>query len=103
MTTFPMNTKVAFYYNLHTVHYNFPKAKGNETRFSTFQIKDDKTFVPPGMFSTDMYTKRAVETIEEHDNTVPLFLMVSFQAPHNPFSTPPSQYTKPYEQVTVFN
>ena len=53
------------------------------------------------MFSTDMYTKQAIKTINEHDSTEPLFLMVSYQAPHNPFSMPPEEYTRHYPDDIV--
>ena len=48
------------------------------------------------MFSTEMYSKRSKSIIENHDKTKPLFLMVSFQSPHNPYNTPPSQFTSQY-------
>ena len=54
-----------------------------------------------GMFSTDMYTKQAVKTIKEHNSSIPLFMMVSYQSPHNPISTPPAQYMKYYANVDI--
>ena len=44
-----------------------------------------------------MYARQAVETIQQHNSSNPLFLMVSFQAPHNPFSSPPARYRRPYQ------
>ena len=43
-----------------------------------------------------MYSERSKSIIENHDKSKPLFLMVSFQAPHNPFNTPPSQFSSQY-------
>ena len=43
-----------------------------------------------------MYSERSKSIIENHDQTKPLFLMVSFQAPHNPFNTPPPQFSSQY-------
>ena len=54
-----------------------------------------------GIFSTDMYTEQAVKTIKEHNASIPLFMMVSYQSPHNPISTPPEQYMKHYANVDV--
>ena len=46
-----------------------------------------------------MYSKRSQRIIENHDKSKPLFLMVSFQSPHNPFNTPPSQFTSQYNSA----
>ena len=50
-----------------------------------------------GMFSTEMFARQAVKTIKARDSSQPLFLMVSFQAPHNPFNRPPQRYYQHYE------
>ena len=50
-----------------------------------------------GMFSTEMYAERSKLIIKEHNKTEPLFLMVSFQSPHNPFDTPPARFTSQYK------
>ena len=50
-----------------------------------------------GMFSTEMFAQQAVKTIKARDSSQPLFLMVSFQAPHNPFNRPPQRYYQHYE------
>jgi len=62
---------------------------------------DDISYEYEGVFSTDMYTAQASKTIAEHDPTTPLFLMVSYQAPHNPFSTPPNNYTRHYRHTNI--
>ena len=49
------------------------------------------------MFSTEMFARQAVKTIKARDSSQPLFLMVSFQAPHNPFNRPPQRYYQHYE------
>ena len=50
-----------------------------------------------GMFSTEMYSREAIQKIRDHDQNSPLFMMVSFQAPHNPFQKPPQKYFSHYE------
>ena len=50
-----------------------------------------------GLFSTEMFAQQAVKTIKARDSSQPLFLMVSFQAPHNPFNRPPQRYYQHYE------
>ena len=46
-----------------------------------------------------MYSKRSQWIIENHDKSKPLFLMVSFQSPHNPFNIPPAQFTSQYNSA----
>ena len=41
-----------------------------------------------GKYSTYLYTDRAVETIENHDKSKPLFLYLSYTAPHTPNDAP---------------
>ena len=57
---------------------------------------DDISFRHQGLFSTEMYSIEAEQIISSHDKSVPLFLMVSFQAPHSPHNKPPSQFSKHY-------
>ena len=54
-------------------------------------------YVSAGLFSTEMFAQQAVKTIKARDSSRPLFLMVSFQAPHNPFNRPPQRYYQHYE------
>ena len=53
------------------------------------------------MFSPDMYSKRSVKTIENHDSLNPLFLMVSYQSPHNPIMKAPDEYRDQYKGVEI--
>jgi len=57
---------------------------------------DNITHEYPGVFSTEMYADRADEIISSHNSSKPLFLMVAFQAPHNPFNRPPERNLQPY-------
>ena len=60
-------------------------------------FNDDISFKHKGLFSTEMYSKEAEQIITSRDKSSPLFLMVSFQAPHSPFSKPPTEFSKYYE------
>ena len=51
------------------------------------------------MWITDLYTEKAVERIEKHNSSVPLFLYLAFQAPHSPIPRPPDKYMSQYKGV----
>ena len=43
-----------------------------------------------GVHSTDLWTAKAVDVIEQHDFAIqPLFLYLGYQAPHSPVQAPP--------------
>ncbi|KAL8592863.1 hypothetical protein ACOMHN_050691 [Nucella lapillus] len=43
-----------------------------------------------GTYSTELFTDRAVEIVENHDTSTPLFLFLSYQAVHGPLEVPDS-------------
>ena len=45
------------------------------------EMRDDLT----GSYSTDKFTERAVSVISSHNHSKPLFLYLSYTAPHSPF------------------
>ena len=49
------------------------------------------------MWITDLYTEKAVERIQNHNSSVPLFLYLAFQAPHSPIPRPPDKYMSEYK------
>ena len=53
-----------------------------------------------GEFSTDLYTRKAVQVIHQHNTSAPLFLYLAFQAPHMNIQRPPdhhlSRYRRPF-------
>ena len=51
------------------------------------------------MWITDLYAKKAVERIRNHNASSPLFLFLSFQAPHMKIQTPPAKYMSQYSGV----
>ena len=54
------------------------------------------------MWITDLYTRKAVERIQNHNSSTPLFLYLAFQAPHGPIQRPPEQYISQYDGVRNF-
>ena len=50
-----------------------------------------------------MYSQQAIKTLQNHDKSEPLFMMVSFQAPHNPYNKPPEKYFKHYRCDSKIN
>ncbi|XP_076457708.1 arylsulfatase J-like [Babylonia areolata] len=53
-----------------------------------------------GSYSTEIFTDRAVDIIEKHDETKPLFLFLSYQAVHGPFEVPEHYITDYCADVT---
>ena len=51
-----------------------------------------------GVYSTDLFRNRAVEIIESHDQSSPLFLYLAFQSPHAPLQAP-EKYKELYDDV----
>lgn len=52
-----------------------------------------------GQYATDLFTEKAVETIENHDKNKPLFMLLTHLAPHaaseeNPLQAPESEVSK---------
>ena len=44
----------------------------------------------------DLFRRRSVQLIKNHNISTPLFLYVPFQAPHEPIQEPPKKYLKLY-------
>lgn len=70
--------------------YYWSKRNPDHPHFKDFMAMDRECYWPYDeddihTYSTWMYRDKAVETIEEHDATNPLFLFMSFQAVHDPF------------------
>ena len=51
------------------------------------------------MWITDLYTRKAVEKIQNHNSSTPLFLYLAFQAPHLQIQRPPDKYMSQYSGV----
>ena len=83
-----------------------------------FHKNGEITFEGKGEFSTELYTRflcfifpscyscfncrKAVEVIENHDKSEPLFLYVAYQAPHGPIMKPPEKYLQMYKDINHF-
>lgn len=51
-----------------------------------------------GDYSTTVFSERAVDVINEHDTSEPLFLYLAYQAVHSPDEVP-DQYVEPYKKT----
>jgi len=68
--------------------------KKEEMRGYDFRDNFEVTHEGEGEFSTDLYTRKAVDIIKNHDKSEPLFLYLAYQAPHGPVQMPPNEYRK---------
>ena len=59
----------------------------------------DPSYEGEGMWITDLYTRKAVEKIQSHNSSTPLFLNLAFQAPHLMIQRPPDKYMSQYSGV----
>ena len=72
-------------------NYYYSKRNPLEYHFVDFLTMDKDTYCPYTeddlhLYSTHFYRKKALETIENHDQSSPLFLYLPFQAVHDPFA-----------------
>ena len=70
--------------------YYWSKRNPDHTRFVDFLQSNASCFVPYSgedlhNYSTHLFRDKAIEIIADHDPDIPLFLVVSFQAVHDPF------------------
>jgi len=91
-TFFGQYSHVTGYYNrnIDAVMYK-PEQKGHDLRDG-----DKVSFEGSGMFSTELYSRKAVQVIKNHDPSQPLFLYLAYQAPHGPVTTAPKQFSRKY-------
>ena len=54
------------------------------------KMRDDQK----GKYNTDIFTERAVSIISKHDSSKPLFMYLSYTAPHGPLEAPPDDIKK---------
>jgi arylsulfatase A-like enzyme len=72
-------------------NYYYSKRNPLEYHFVDFLTMDKETYCPYTeddlhLYSTHFYREKALETIENHDQSTPLFLYLPFQAVHDPFA-----------------
>lgn len=70
----------------------------SRTTGKDFRFNDTAWEGADGIYSTHAYTTRAIDIINRQDPDVPLFLFVSFQAPHTPI-TAPLKYTQHFSNI----
>nr|XP_020443999.1 arylsulfatase B [Monopterus albus] len=62
------------------------------------QDGEEVSTVYNGVYSTELFSQRAVGVIEKHKSKKPLFLYVALQAVHDPLQVP-ERYTAPYSFI----
>ncbi|XP_040077395.1 arylsulfatase B-like [Ixodes scapularis] len=87
------------FYNADQDYYNKTLTEGEHTGYD-FWLNEDIHIYPNNRYSTHHYTERAVSLIRSHNPSQPLFLYLSYQAPH--VGTGPSLLEAPDENVNKF-
>ena len=93
-TFFGQYSHVTDYYT-RKVHYN--NSDGQLLDAHDLHSGMEPSYEGDGEFSTDLYTRKAVEVIEKHDTKEPLFLYLAYQAPHMMIQRPPAVYLDQYQ------
>ncbi|XP_046566660.1 arylsulfatase B-like [Haliotis rubra] len=70
---------------------------GLDFRFNKTAYRDAN-----GTYSTHIFANKAVEIIENHDTSKPLYLYLPFQAVHSPLEVPP-KYENMYKNIATMN
>jgi len=85
-------------YNHVTNYYTRMTENKKYTDEEGYDLHDNEevSYEGKGEFSTDLFTRKAIEVIAKHDQQNPLFLYLAYQAPHGPIMEPPEQYRSPY-------
>ncbi|XP_014677063.1 PREDICTED: arylsulfatase B-like isoform X2 [Priapulus caudatus] len=69
------------------------KCHGIDLRFNNSSLKTENS-----TYSTHLFARRAVDVINEHDTSRPLFMYLPFQAVHSPLQVP-AKYSRMYEHI----
>jgi len=94
-TFFGQYTHVTDYYTrkVNITEQFYPETEGHDLHDG-----DQPSFEGQNEFSTDLYTRKAIEVIEAHKHSKPLFLYLAFQAAHMKVQKPPKKYLNLYRK-----
>ena len=86
-------------------NYYFSKKSPSNDRFVDFMVSNEDcyyTYNGPSIhnYSTHLYKDLAVQIIENHDTTSPLFLYMAFNAVHVPFNDIPDDFPNGYREAS---
>jgi len=91
-TFFGQYTHVTDYYNR---KFNWILPDSNVTVHDLHR-NDRPSYEGDGEFSPDLYTRKAVDIIKNHNAKKPMFLYLAYQTPHMNLQPPPEKYDKLY-------
>jgi len=85
-------------------HYNYTSPatysmSPNNPKYFDLHDQNGDVYSETGRYSTELYTEKAVNVIENHNQEQPLFMYLSYQAPHTPLEVP-KRYSEAYEKNT---
>lgn len=83
---------VTDYYTRKLNYQDFPP----NTEAHDLHKDSEPTYEGVGEFATDFFSRKAVEVIENHNNSEPLFMYLAYQAPHMNIQKPPQKYLDLY-------
>ncbi|XP_041665985.1 arylsulfatase B [Cheilinus undulatus] len=90
-------------YFSHTRCVDIPTQNQNEHRCA-FDLRDGEEVATgyEGVYSTELFSKKAADIIEKQDSDKPFFLYLAFQAVHDPLQVP-NRYLEPYSFIHKHN
>ncbi|XP_020899733.1 arylsulfatase J isoform X1 [Exaiptasia diaphana] len=76
----------------------------NHTKYGYLDMRRGKepTWSYTGKHSTDVFTQEAIDIVNRHDQQKPLYLLLSYTAPHTPLQAPQTDIDK-YKSVVDMN
>lgn len=90
------------YYNGVLDYYNHSSTQFG-TKLNGYDMRDnlDISYVTKGQYATDLFTHKAIEKIENHDTSDPMFMLMTHLAPHAGNGYDP--YQAPDDVINRFN
>ncbi|XP_058803399.1 arylsulfatase B-like [Phymastichus coffea] len=75
------------FYNSYVGYYDYRYTQGNMSGFD-MHLNNNPAYGMEGEYLTDLLTTVAIDEIERHDPTQPLFMQINHLAPHSPLDVP---------------
>ncbi|XP_065315408.1 arylsulfatase B-like [Gordionus sp. m RMFG-2023] len=83
------------------IYHNTSGVLDNGTRFSGYDFHNNYEPYPQaiGLYSSEIYTEKTIEIIENHDNRKPFFIYLAFQNVHSPLQIPKNRYVPSCQHI----